>query len=178
MTSGWTSSSSGNYTTQSFVSTNAGQSFVGWTDSWTVQDLNAGSVTAFYEPGFNHVTLSSTSTNIPTNLTVSGSYQAILIVTKSYNLGITPNGVYSRQDLIIPEIGKHWYRYITRTNGSTLAAVSSANSDTNGWVEVISMPRYTSSDAGKCLQVAIGGTGLQWATVSGGGGGGYGTWCS
>lgn len=173
MTSGWTSSSSGNYTTQSFVSTNAGQSFVGWTDSWTVQDLNAGSVTAFYEPGFNHVTLSSTSTNIPTNLTVSGSYQAILIVTKSYNLGITPNGVYSRQDLIIPEIGKHWYRYITRTNGSTLAAVSSANSDTNGWVEVISMPRYTSSDAGKCLQVAIGGTGLQWATVSGGGGGGY-----
>ena len=60
---------------------------------------------------------------------------------------------------------------VTSVNGQT-GDVTISKFDLGLSMVALSAPSYDSSDAGKCLKVAAGGTGLEWANDNTGGGGG------
>ena len=60
---------------------------------------------------------------------------------------------------------------VTSVNGQT-GDVTISKFDLGLSMVALSAPNYDSSDAGKCLKVAAGGTGLEWANDNTGGGGG------
>ena len=171
--SGYTTSTGGTHSFHYFQSTNEGDKYLGFTYyNSIISDLNSYNV-RLYQPGICASTLSSSAIGKPANLTLNENTRFVMFTSKDYNNGVhsTPTQ-YLRQDLYLPSLGKHYYRYCSLVNSTPTVLTTTPNCDINGWVEEIPIPSYTSSDAGKCLQVATGGTSLQWATVSGGGGGG------
>lgn len=172
--SGYTTSTGGTHSFHYFQSTNEGDKYLGFTYyNSIISDLNSYNV-RLYQPGMCSSTLSSSATGKPANLTLNANTRFVMFTSKDYNNGVhsTPTQ-YLRQDLYLPSIGKHYYRYCSLINSTPTVLTTTPNCDANGWVEEISIPSYTSSDAGKCLQVATGGSSLQWSTVSGGGGASY-----
>lgn len=170
--SGWSSSSRGSYGMHYLSSSNNGSKYFGVHDysTSTLTTLNS-SDRPYTDNGVFCSQINSSTIAKPTNLTLSSATRMMMFVTRNYTSG-SYSGYNARQDLYVPSLHKHYYRYISFTTSSVTPITTTPNCDTNGWVEEISIPSYTSSDAGKCLQVATGGASLQWATVSGGGGGG------
>lgn len=169
--SGWSSSSGGSYGMHYLSSSNNGSRYFGVHDysTSTLTTLNS-SDRPYTDNGVFCSQINSSTIAKPTNLTLSSATRMMMFVTRNYTSG-SYSGYNARQDLYVPSLHKHYYRYISFTTSSVTPITTTPNCDTNGWVEEISIPSYTSSDAGKCLQVATGGASLQWATVSGGGGG-------
>ena len=170
--SGWSSSSGGSYGMHYLSSSNNGSKYFGVHDysTNTLTTLNS-SDRSYTDNGVFCSQINSSTTAKPTNLILSSATRMMMFVTRNYTSG-SYSGYNARQDLYVPSLHKHYYRYITFTTSSVTPITTTPNCDTSGWVEEISIPSYTSADAGKCLQVATGGESLQWATVSGGSGGG------
>ena len=171
--SGWSSSSGGSYGMHYLSSSNNGSKYFGVHDysTSTLTTLNS-SDRSYTDNGVFCSQINSSTTAKPTNLILSSATRMMMFVTRNYISG-SYSGYNARQDLYVPSLHKHYYRYITFTTSSVTPITTTPNCDTSGWVEEISIPSYTSADAGKCLQVATGGESLQWATISGGVGGGY-----
>lgn len=167
--SGYTTSSGGTHNFHYFQSTNEGEKYLGFLYyNSIVSNLNSYNV-RLYQPGMCASTLSLSATGKPVNLELNSNTRFVMFTSKDYNNGVFSTSQYLRQDLYFPSLGKHYHRYCSLTN-STPTIVETPNCDSNGWVEEISIPSYTSADAGKCLQVATGGSSLQWAAISGGSG--------
>lgn len=82
--------------------------------------------------------MSSSCSNKPVNLTLSGNTYFHLFVYNSYSNTSYTNvsGYYIRQDLYLPTLNKHYYRLIQYYNSTITPNTSITGADSAGWVEL------------------------------------------
>lgn len=165
---GSTTSSSGNYTTYRYITaqrntTNAGSYDFGHAYYDNLTNFNTVS-NNLLASGSCRGYMSSSCSNKPVNLTLSGSTYFHLFVHNSYSNASYVNayGYYIRQDLFLPTLNKHYYRLIQFYNSTVTPNTSITGADSAGWVELLeSIPSLT-GNAGKVMKVNSSGTGVEW----------------